>query len=1063
MKYSFLGLAVLLLFVGCSTKKVGSVPKEVEEENETIVVPEEKNETIVVPEEKNETIVVPEEEEKTEKEAVFKLDTGGHSALIRKILVTKSGDLISASDDKTVRVCDSKTGREKRKILGKIGEGMEGMIYAIALSPDEKFLAVGGYFEEASKNANLNHGQIRIYDFQTGKLLQILKSHKNAVSDLAFSIDGKYLASGSADKTAKIWELSHSEIAERPLRSEWRLKTTISFHTDFVYGVVFVPTLDSSLRSEWNLATASYDNRVALHTLSGKKVGEYQHSQTLKDIATNGEDIATCGKGNEILIFDKNLNLKKKILSETVPVGLAFSPDGKKLISGRGSTPNNVNIYETNNYSKIASFQKHTNATQAVNFLDNSTAVSGGGSNNEIYIWNAVPGVEERKIIGGGEIVWSVGVSGDMIGWGNVFDAIGDYHTNRSTLRRYFNLKTFEFDSRPPELVSGSQIPKQVRHDGAEYSLHHSSGGSYGYSDAVLEIRKNGKVVAKIVREGWNGYQHRTYGFWGDKIVSGGSHGHLKIYNLSGDEIANLVGHNGEVLSIALDGNRLVSGSSDQTVRIWDLKEIENYTPKKEVNEELISEAKKQLGWSREEVFKNEEMLKILGFSLYKITSETPSYSPQLSLLFTSENEWVAWTPENFYTSSKGGKSLLGFHINQGAEREAEYISADKLEEFYRPDLIAKALNGESLEEYAKNIDVNRILTDGLPPKLEIVSPSGKSKSSNFPIQVEVCEKDGGVGNFQILLNGVPIDKTRILVRDRSDEVCRIVKREISLQDGENEISVLATNSAGTIESERDTISISYSAPKVIKPNLYILAIGVNKYRDGDLWLNYAVPDVEAIVETLPKVSKKLFQKVDITKLLDSDVTKEKILDAFEEIGKKATPNDLFVFYIAGHGVTDKQTGKYFFIPYNFRYKGEESVRESAISQEDFSDGFAQIKTTKSLTMLDTCNSGSFAMNRGGFAQKTAIEKFVRATGRATIMASSKDQVAYEGYKGHGVFTFALLEKLQGDFGNDKKLTVRELSSHLEERVPELTFEKWGYEQLPNANMHGNDFPIGLK
>jgi WD40 repeat protein len=50
-------------------------------------------------------------------------------------------------------------------------------------------------------------------------------------------------------------------------------------------------------------------------------------------------------------------------------------------------------------------------------------------------------------------------------------------------------------------------------------------------------------------------------------IISGGT-GFLKIYNLKGQEVANLVGHTGEVWSIGLDGDRLVSGSDDQTIGI---------------------------------------------------------------------------------------------------------------------------------------------------------------------------------------------------------------------------------------------------------------------------------------------------------------------------------------------------------------------------------------------------------------------------------------------------------------------------------------------------------------
>ena len=98
-----------------------------------------------------------------QKEAILKLDTGGHSAMINDILVTKSGDIISAGDDKTIRVWDSKTGKERRKILGEVGEGSEGKIFAIALSKDERYLAVGGYFEK---------DEIRIYFYPTGKLIK---------------------------------------------------------------------------------------------------------------------------------------------------------------------------------------------------------------------------------------------------------------------------------------------------------------------------------------------------------------------------------------------------------------------------------------------------------------------------------------------------------------------------------------------------------------------------------------------------------------------------------------------------------------------------------------------------------------------------------------------------------------------------------------------------------------------------------------------------------------------------------------------------------------------------
>ena len=120
----------------------------------------------------------------------------------------------------------------------------------------------------------------------------------------------------------------------------------------------------------------------------------------LYSLATNERDIATCGFGKEILIFDRELHLKQTLQSETTPAGLAYSPNGESLVAGRGSTPNNVNIYDTKSYKKRASFTKHKNLTKAVNFIDNNRVVSGGGDNKEIFIWDKKSAKEQLEIVG---------------------------------------------------------------------------------------------------------------------------------------------------------------------------------------------------------------------------------------------------------------------------------------------------------------------------------------------------------------------------------------------------------------------------------------------------------------------------------------------------------------------------------------------------------------------------------------------------------------------------------------------------------------------------------------
>jgi len=603
-------------------------------------------------------------------DAILSIDTGGHTAKIGDIIVTKSGDIISASDDKTIRVWSSRDGAEKRKILGQIGAGTEGMIFAIALSPDEQYLAVGGYFDNTSASANEKYGAIRLYNYQSGKLLTILKSHTNVVLDLAFSPDGRYLASSSGDTTVKLWDMSKigtDALASAKGGTKVPLPTTITFHTNAVYGVKFI--------DKNTLISSGDDNRIALHSLSGKLLNSSTHNKKLPYIATNGKTIAACGFGNEILLLDTRLNLQSKIQSETKPLGLSFSPNGRYLISGQNGTPENVNIYDSQkNYAKIATFDKHTNLTMAVAFLDNETAISSGGNNNEIYVWNfgtdastsAKGEVEtplpKTTIVGAGQAVWSVGREGDSIAWGNTWTA----NYGKTKFQKSFNLKSLKMDSFVNTRSDGGF--KRINSDG----LSHSKGGDYGFGDAVLNIESSG---VSITKDATNGYRHRCYGWYKDYIISGGNNGQLKIYDTSGTQIASLVGHMGEIWSIALDGDRLVSGSNDQTIKVWDLSSLRGGTTKQ-------------------------------------------SISPLLTLFVGSDNEWVMWTPEGFFNASKNGAKYIGYHINKGSKKEAEFIGVDKLySSLYRPNIVKAKLEGKDITKLVGDMTFQKALKNP-PPKI---------------------------------------------------------------------------------------------------------------------------------------------------------------------------------------------------------------------------------------------------------------------------------------------------------------------------------------------------------
>ncbi len=598
---------------------------------------------------------------KLTKNSILKLDTGGHSSLIKDILVTSDkSEFITASRDKSIRIWDSKTGKLKRKILGKIGKGKIGSIFSIALRGDDKYLAVGGMLDKNIENGSA----IRIYDYKSGKLVKLLKSHKNVVLDLAFSKDGKYLVSGSGDTKVKIWD------------REFKLIYTFSQHEKIINAVDIIKTKDDYL-----IISTSKEKVIHLFSLKKQKlIKSFKSDFILKYIASNEDEIVLCGNGDEILIFDTSLNLIKKIKTKTQPSGLAYSPSGKYLVCGFGTSPAYVTVYDaSSNYKKLSTFEKHSNTTVAVNFLDENRVLSGGGDNFEIYLWNRDDGEVIKKIEGEGRRMWSVGISGDKIAYGTKFQYVS--HNEKAKLEKSFDLKKLKFVDETKEF-------KIISNANENYYILHDFGGNYGYNDGVLKIYKNNDhLVAMITKNATDGYRHITYGFYKGKIISGGSNGVIKVYNIEGKEIASLVGHSGDILSIALDGDTLVSGSSDQTIKLWNLKKINTFVPKiddKLLQQQILS-AKKQTGrtWSKKEMmefwdrrFKSHKYMKQLKIS------------PKLTIFIAKDEQWIAWRENGNYISSQNGAKYLGFHINYKTNKESVFAPINSFKKFQRTKII---------------------------------------------------------------------------------------------------------------------------------------------------------------------------------------------------------------------------------------------------------------------------------------------------------------------------------------------------------------------------------------
>src|SRR5262245_50917525 len=119
----------------------------------------------------------------------------------------------------------------------------------------------------------------------------------------------------------------------------------------------------------------------------------------------------------------------------------------------------------------------------------------------------------------------------------------------------------------------------------------------------------------------------------------------------------------------------------------------------------------------------------------------------------------------------------------------------------------------------------------------------------------------------------------------------------------------------------------------------------------------------------------------------------------------------------------------------------------------------------KSLIVLDACESGASEAFRGGDrAHETVLAQLEHATGRNTIAAAPAGKAAYEGYRGHGVLTYAILEALHRPSGAPADpISVFGIAQQVSLQVPAITQRAFGVRQQPRFRPTGDDFSLGFR